>query len=233
MKLNEIFDTEIKHRNVPDYQENGEAPYERYARLEDDPTAGLYSQVKPTKNNPFTVTKTTFDPVKDLEKNDGYFYYINEIKNSKQAPENPYFPRVYEVRVYKDSQGRAKFKAQIETLIRGDEVSEEELKALGERIFEDFDKALERNASNKAIFRKHETHTTKQKYLHTISMLLNDSMYHQGYIKDPHLKAAAKFIDDLQRKNKHIDLDIHDQNFLFRRGKYGIQLVITDPFRNM
>lgn len=231
MRLDELVKTNYKQNSVKDYEENGEDPDVRYAEKQDDPSVGRYSQVKPDENDPHMVNKKSFDPIQDLEKRDGYFYYINKISESGIADGNPYFPRIYDVNIFKDSTGKATFDAKIEKLERGDSLSEEELLLVASHCFKDFDSAMQRKSAYGGTLER-KIPTKKLLILKTISMLLYDSLRHQGYVKDPLLAEAMKFIDDLYRKNKHIDEDLHEDNFMFRRGRYGLQLVITDPFRN-
>ena len=231
MRLDELVKTNFKQNPVNDYEENGEDPLVRYEKNKDDPTVGRYSQVKPDTNDPHMVNKKSFDPIKDLETNDGYFYYINKISESGIADGNPYFPRVYDVNVYRDSTGKATFDAKIEKLEHSDNLSEEELLLVANHCFKDFEDAMKRKAAYGGTLER-KIPTKKLLILKTISMLLYDSLRHQGYVKDPMLADAMKFIDELYRKNKKVDEDLHEDNFMFRRGRYGLQLVITDPFRN-
>ena len=231
MRLNELVKTNFNQKLVKDYEENGEDPNVRYAMNQDDPTVGRFSQVKPDQADPHMVNKHSFDPIQDLEKRDGYFYYIKNVSDNNMAESNPYFPRVYDVFVHKDSTGKATFDAKIEKLERAADLSEDELLLVANHCFNDFDQALDRKRGY-AGFTERKAKTQKELILRTISMLLYDSMRHQGYIKDPKLAEAMKFISDLYKKNKHVDEDLHDDNFMFRRGKYGIQMVITDPLRN-
>lgn len=233
MKLHEILDTSIKYRGVPDYQENGENANNRYwNNKEKDPNAGYFSKVEPKKNDPFMVRKTNFDPVKDLEQRDGYFHYINELKKSKLAEQNPYFPRVYDVKVYKDSQGKARYKADIEKLIHASELSSEELMHVGKKMFNDFDRGLTRMSGDTDNSIVQALSVGKEKILHTINMLLDDSFYSLSYIKDPTLEEAVAFLKKLHKQNPKIEFDLKSDNFMFRRGRNGPQLVITDPFMN-
>jgi hypothetical protein len=233
MKLNEIIDTNIQTHNVPNYTDDVEA--NRYDRLErgKQPGEGHYSKVEPKEDDPHMVTKTSYDPHKELELKDGYFYYINEIYKTKVAQGNPCFPRVYEINVYRDSTGAAKFKADIEKLEEAISASEEEILALGKRMFLHFDQSHELNMANSLTFRNTKNTSNKTKYLDSIANELYKSTYNPAsYIRDENLVEAMKFISKLEKQNKKVDLDLHSENFMFRRGKNGIQLVITDPFRN-
>lgn len=232
MRLDELIKTNFKQKSVKDYEENGEDPLVRYNQNQDDPTVGRYSQVKPDENDPHMVKKKSYDPIQDLEQKDGYFFYINKISETGVADGNPFFPRVYDVDVYKDSTGKATFDAKIEKLIRGEELSEEEIMSVGNRCFNDFEEAIERKNAFGG-FSERKITNKKLLLLKTISMLLYDGMHDTKYIKEPLLIEALKFINNLYKQNKHIDEDFSESNFMFRRGKYGLQLVITDPFRNV
>jgi Uma2 family endonuclease len=45
---------------------------------------------------------------------------------------------------------------------------------------------------------------------------------------DKNFNKAVDIIVEIKNKNKFI-YDIHSGNFMFRRGKFGIQLVFIDP----
>lgn len=176
----------------------------------DEPNRGVYSKGRSNFQDPFMFTKISTRPVK-LE-NDAYYNYVQAIK--PYISSNPYLPRVYVIKTDIDSEGRAIPKYQMEKLFNlTDFDDEEELKPIGEKIFT--------NPPSNII----DT-------LKSIRRALENGIY--AGIKDKKLIQALQIIKQVHDSSDYkFYYDLHDGNFLFRKGPYGIQLVISDPLGDL
>lgn len=181
---------------------------EKYGK--DDPNRGFYAKGRPSIHDPFMYTKISAQPV-NLE-DDGYFNYVQAIKPYIQS--NPYLPRVYVIKIDKDSEGKAVPKYQMEKLFNLRELDKNDLDTRDEIL---------RPISEKIFFEPPEN---PKGLFYRIGRALNFGEYDE--IKDKKLIQALELIREVN-KNDNFEFDLHRNNFLYRRGPYGIQLVIADP----
>lgn len=150
------------------------------------------------------IESNPHEHMKRLNKQDSAYTAFAKLA-IKHAATNPYFPRI---RAYSNGSFY-----QIETLIPLDEVDKEEIEALNERIFTP--KAMEFKISTPVEF---------------LTRVVNATVRygHFDYIQDEQLAECLRLIDYLA-KSYNFKYDIHSENMMCRRTKYGLQLVIIDP----
>jgi len=179
---------------------------------------GHFSSVAPD-DDPHFVNKRSVRVVNPKDTHDAYWGYVYYIIKNKLW-QNPYFPRIYDVKRIVDKDGKMHFTAKMERLepFDSDDI-EGTVLPLVRRIFTEEARKhfrLSGRASLKVILLK----------------VILDSMRHEGYlkyIKDDQLVDAIKKLKDY--RNKYwVDLDLHQNNVMIRRTPYGPQLVFTDPF---
>lgn len=188
-------------------------------RFSPNAKAGHFSKVTPTKDA-HIVRKQSHSP--DIVDKDGYWPYVAALVDSGIAKENPYFPRLYAVKRYHNENGDLVYRADIETLESLDNIEYEILAAYVEKI------------SNKKFDLSYKPYLTKGDNRYNIEYILDEFIESlirnpRNLTSDPLLKQAAQFIAKFK---KDYIIDIHGNNYMFRRGQYGIQLVFTDPLAN-
>lgn len=206
MKINEIFDTTNKERTVNDIT-NYDRDY--WSNRQGEIDRGKFSSVLPKKSDPHMVRKIPNKAESELE-NDAYYVYMNTIVEQKIAQSNPFAPRVYRINRLKSATGK-KYTIEMERLIPIDDIDADELREYGERLFgtpeEDYDYA--------------ETWYFADK--------ISEIQKYGRKSNDENLNSLMDIISNIMKVHLQFLEDIHDGNIMFRRGKTGIQLVITDP----
>jgi hypothetical protein len=179
------------------------------------------------------VTRTTQDPKKD-----SYFKYLSTIAKSDRIQRNPYFPKIYNVKIVRDNKGNQAYSVDMERLLDFDTLSAEECVMLGERMFFNFAGfAKEYVARRKEIVPTQHRDNVSMKskgtagfvLLKAIEKCINYGEQVATYVKDSRLKEAMMILRDLIKRDEDVSPDIHDGNVMVRRGPGGPQLVLTDP----
>lgn len=198
--------------------------------------SGGDARVYVNNDEPGTVTRVTRS-VEDPKK-DSYFKYISAIAKSDRIQRNPYFPKIYSVKIVPNNRGRQAYSVEMERLMDFDTLSAEECVMLGERMFFNFAGfAKEYVARRKEIVPTQHRDNVSMKSKGTAGFVLlkaiEKCIHHAEkvatYIKDPRLKEALIILRSLIKQDQEINADIHDGNIMVRRGPGGPQLVLTDP----
>lgn len=168
---------------------------------------GNFSVVRPNKSDPHTITKTSkisYEP----NKSDMFGRFIKFIyENGYQ--DNIHMPRVYNWKLITDSDGNKIYKYEVEKLIDG----------------------------------KHIDRDVMARYVKSVipaSELVNyDYMVLSDFVTEEILAPRQIFLTDELNEACRIvaeamkelggGVDTHFENLMFRRNKYGIQLVFNDP----
>lgn len=202
---------------------------------------GYFSDVYDIDDNPHEIVKhsSQLTGAKATEKyqkqdkedyDEGFRYYAEAILADNTAVSNPYFPRI---RVYVADKNEHQYV--IETLIDpssifhwldGD-VSDPEfqhqrnmINVLGQQMFS--------NWGEITAWCDDDTQSTE--ILDKIIALIDYGCNGGGIqTTDKKLIQALSLIRDLKASNRRLAVDIHEGNVMFRRSKFGLQLVITDP----
>lgn len=237
MKLNELQTITPKDLTPKQYKQGNIATTgklfpkdaERIGRR-DSKFGAAYS----TPDEPGTVTKIVRN-TEDL-KRDAYFQYVSALAKNDRIANNPFFPRIYKVKVVKDKYGAESYSVEMERLMEFETLSPEECNMLGERLFFNY-KGFEREA----FARQKEITPTERRdavsregnagyaLLMAMRKCLDYPEQVATYIKDPKLKAALMILQSMIKRDVEIVPDIHSGNVMVRRGPSGPHLVITDP----
>lgn len=144
---------------------------------------------------------------------DGYWVFVDYVLRYKLW-ENPYFPRIYGKKTTTHTQNNASIKnVTMEKLHSHNTLSEEEGIFLYKKMFgENIDKF---DVEDLGMRIEEEVGTGKASG--------NAKSYDKNYIK------AIRILHNISKKEKTY-IDIWEENLMYRRGRYGVQLVITDPF---
>lgn len=217
MRLNEIFDTKITDRKI-----SGKFDKEKLERNKMEQLfstdSGSFGWVKPD-SDPFMVKKRPHK-IRDNLSDDAYYTYIKTVVDDKLAHSNPYFPRVYDIKTFKDSNNKQLYSIKLEKLFKLDEISIKELKMLLNRCFKNLDELT------KQIYKVTSFNDEKALYYIIIEKYINNI----NNLKDDNLIKAINIIETIRRSGyNEFNWDLHSGNLMARRTSKGPQLVIIDP----
>lgn len=153
---------------------------------------------------------------------DGYFAFVDALRQLKPADKiNPYLPQIYKVKPFETTNRKRYLEVTMEKLYPFKEIRQEEAFAIlekltGERLAHDFIKDAKRFLLR--IVERFIENPEKSSF-----NLPNKRVF---AITDVNFKKAAALVN---RFITVFNLDLHDQNIMFRRTSTGAQLVITDP----
>lgn len=171
---------------------------------------GAYGMATPDPNDPFMYRKKLRQP--SILNNDAYYQYIKACMPYMDS--NPFFPKVYNVKIKKDPKGLTKPMYDMEKLIPMED-------AYAEIGYDELDEIFR----NKYLIHPESEHRSMIRIINSATSQ-NDT----SDIKDEHLIQAINLIRKVYESNPKIfDLDMHSGNFMVRNTSTGPQLVITDP----
>lgn len=154
---------------------------------------------------------------------DNYWDYADALIKTKIWESNPHFPRIYSIKKFVHGT-ETHYKGTMEKLINSRDCSSEELYACYENLI--YMKSP--NFYHRLIM------DDKNDFLFHVSQVISSAVKSDNYteITDSVFKEALQWInvtfEDLNSKH-NIAIDMHQGNFMYRRTKYGIQLVLSDP----
>ena len=193
---------------------------------------GSYGTVFTTKDEPGTITKIVRNATN--LKSDQYFKYVSALAKNDRISRNPYFPKIYSIKIEKDRSGMSRYSVDMESLLNFDSLSIEEMYMLGEKMFFNFYAfAKDARARIQDVLGMKDAKMQSKKTASFAIMKAMERVIVYGakvetYIKDPNLKGALLILKSLVNKHE-ASPDIHSGNIMVRRGPGGPQLVITDP----
>lgn len=158
-----------------------------------------------------SVNKHKKDPhmvIKHTRQADPYNKYVEALVQSQKWKENPHFPRIY-------VRGTQDHSYTMEKLIPFGDLELDELENYFKNHFD-------------------AEYNTHQLDKHDITYTMADMFRSRipEHISDELLKEAIEWLRELSNQ-LDVHLDLHNNNFMWRRGPYGIQLVFTDPFSEL
>jgi hypothetical protein len=183
---------------------------------------GFFSVARPDRD-PHMIKKYKYR----MGAKDPYDAYINYIIDDNLTS-NPCFPRIYNIKKITDSDGNVTHKYTVEKLISGEEVSNEELESVMDRIFTEEVKAdIIEYASTDSRGKVREN----PEFHDGIASRLNGCLRGfqlNGTIIDENMTKAIIAIRKMVRDGVGM-VDLHSDNLMYRRTKYGVQPVLSDP----
>lgn len=213
MIITEIINPAIKDVDL----KNRQMKWRDISRDKDVIGTGMSAVVKQDKD-PFMVSRRSRDVSYNQMEEDRYWKYAHAIIESKIYESNPFVPRFYEIKRYKNNKGNEIFKGKMEKLHPVEEISTDMLLAHLENI-SNFSMDL---PDVKSFIGDYEyTDASLRESILRVFLILLEKEEIRGNKK---LEQAMNFIDKLKA-----NWDLHPGNVMFRIGGHGIQLVITDP----
>lgn len=224
MRLNEIFDTKISDRKLSKEFDNEKLNKNSVNRLNDPHIhSGAFGYVK-SDQDPFLVKKRPHFTNDDLS-NDAYYTYIKTIVDDKLAQSNPYFPRIYDIKIFKDSTDKKLYSIKLEKLFELEDISTEELKILLNKCFKNL---------NELIEDYYKVNEFDGDFIHDergdLFNIIDGNIIDIKKLKDDNLKKVISLIQKIVKDNNgKFHWDLHSGNLMVRRTAKGSQLVIVDP----
>ena len=179
---------------------------------------GQEAQVIKNKSNP-NVFKIT--GLESELKNFGYMQYV--LLSKKYSGINPYFPKVVSIKQTPQGlPGRIAYIVQMEQLEGSGKIMKDEQIELANKMFygEDLDEIVSAAKKGNSLIQ------------YKIEKAVNAGpTIAAKFVKDKQFIQAIKLIH-LVKKNTGATIDMHDANYMIRRGDQGLQVVLTDPIAN-
>lgn len=149
-------------------------------------------------------------------KNDGYLAYLHAIHTS--GIKNPYFPRIYDLKILKGADGALSYRANIEKLVAFNSEKIVDNDDLMASLYDD-------------MFNEETTYYKDYGPGAGIKFTLDNisTSGKLGIVKDPDLLEALRLIDTVVKSNKLFVADLHSGNIMWRITGSRPQLVIVDP----
>lgn len=173
------------------------------------------------KNEVMKISRGTNNPA-----DDPWYQYISRLASDDHIASNPWFPRVYKMKVYETTDKAFKYFyiAYMEKLYPLTSLSDEELRGLIARSVQPKLTSRIRAAIPMSTY---DPMAKLQKMNgESLREVLVDKVRNQK-ARDPQLKQALDFL-----MNFHKDTDITEWNIMVRRTSVGPQLVLADPLRD-
>lgn len=186
---------------------------------------GAFSTVKDDRTDPHMVKKHHYSPITDNDEYiDGYVKFVNYLIANEISFTN--LPRIYNVKKIIDKNKQYIYTYQLEKLIPCTAVDVDELIALYKRTVK---------ANLPEQLHQYDDTTKAKEIVRMMGRIFETAVMYNDYdrIKDESvietLKVIARFMEVASDDDLGLDMS-NSGNLMFRRGPYGIQLVITDPF---
>lgn len=185
---------------------------------------GHYARVRQDKTDPHMVVKSGHRPESEDDGKDAFESYIDHIIKHK-LQDNIHFPRVYNTKRITDRIQQSIVKYQIEKLVKWSELSKEELESVAESHF-NFDSEAFSN------IKTGEGMSDEKKLMRWMREAMRRATHRGDYslIKLDSLKDALFEVVKIAKYTDN-DLDLHGENFMYRRTPHGLQLVLADPLQ--
>ncbi len=150
-------------------------------------------------------------------KNDGYLTYLKAVQNyNKERKPNPYFPVVHDLKIFKDTDGKIHYRANLEKLIPYTSSKIIENKDLIESLYE-------------RMFGETINYNPDTFDVNIIRLKLIRGLDNPMIIADPQLRAALALINEILESNPRFIEDLHTNNLMWRITGTMPQLVLLDP----
>jgi len=148
---------------------------------------------------------------------DGYLTYLNAIHNLNS--DNPYFPRIHDLKIMKDKNGKLTYRANIERLVS----------FYNDKIF-DNDELMRSLYDDMFIKELSDPYGDADagKMIHVKLDRITNYRSPISDIKDPELKEALQLIFQIKNEGGFV-IDLHGGNIMWRITGTRPQLVILDP----
>ncbi len=214
--LLELIDTQVQDKSYRGQFKNPESQTRSSREL----GAGSFAKTREHPSDPHMVTKQHHGPHEASR--DGFVHWAAYLIHNKLF-DNPHFPRLYNVKRFKDANGKEMYKYDVEKLesIEDGRIGKEALLSI-----------IDQNLDLPDDERPSYDHYSADELSRLLAAHIDSAIhgYEREIIKSDSLRDAISKIEEYRKQNPKTIVDLHDGNIMVRRGKYGLTLVITDPF---
>jgi hypothetical protein len=216
MKLDEILQTSMRTSTVPK-KFPASNPFD-----DDDPNdktligGGLDYTAHEKEDDPHEVSKRarTGRPTPD-----GQAMYFKTIIENGMSGTNICVPRIYDYHQIRDPNGDIKYEFSTERLINYKHIYKDELLACVHAVLSPTTRRLVKNLDERdADYIMH----------FTALRLTNMAFTGETTSELPDMNEALRVVHELDQLRGY-NIDIHEENIMFRRTSVGLQLVLNDP----
>lgn len=209
MLLTEIVSTDriVRTKGVPD--------------IKGEPLgSGLFAKVYPGRKTNTVIKVARVDSPKD-----GYIEFIREVLNN---PHNPFFPRIYNAKLYLPEQSDDYyFVVEMEKLRP---LMSDQLKDAAPHILSQLHVDFEKFIQETGLLKKHEQRSGLDQRIGSVLDKIFSNPQLLGKIrKHTNNEQLAEAISAYMRLLKNHQHDMHEENIMVRLTNVGPQLVFTDP----
>jgi hypothetical protein len=217
MKIKTILENliDVKRKDIDlSKRKNISLDYKEKLNTSDVIGDGKHSVVKADRDSSMVIKKNV-KPTSDEYPSDPYWDYVELC--IKHQDSNPFFPRIYEFKKYKDGEKNVKYKLKMERLTPLSELDDNVIKGIIRSIVD------ENHHVVADIWYHHRNNITDILSI-LVEFILNGTIPPIDQSLQEYVKIFGKFLS----KANHT-LDIDDNNIMIRHTPHGPQLVITDP----
>ncbi len=248
MEITPITKDKLTPQKTRGVKDTGKRVFKDYEGA-DELGQGSFASAFASKKEPGTVRKVVSHVI-DLE-GDAYFSYVKLISKNNRIQSNRFFPRIFDIKVFKtpdrldDAEAdksdtwRYDYAIDMERLFDWNKLTDEDALIMGKQLYHNFERLIEfdhvRSIPDKVSGRGQPKGRPYKRALlrllrQTFGGHRTDKENKVVEIKDPQFKQAVMFIKNMRRTDRHgMFSDIHDGNVMFRRTPQGVQLVLADP----
>ena len=161
----------------------------------------------------------------DLEQ-DGYLAWVGSIVKSSEHLNNPYLPRYYNVKFYRNSESKIAYVIELEKLESYDDLDNDP----ESHDFKMMQAALEKLINDPDDY--YYTSNTTEDIAEHITGYLSEAQRGTVKIKNKKLKKAMELVLDAYSElgeDGNVITDYTMGNVMYRRSPYGFDIVLVDP----
>ncbi len=214
MKIQTILEdlVPVKVKSVDLSKRNIQLPV-RTSEKTNTPSSGHYSTGKEDRDE-HLYNKISRSHNRQID--DPYWDYVELC--IKHQDSNPFFPRIYEYKRYKDKDGSEIPKVKLEKLNKFPDIEDN---------FKLYAAALN-NITGKYEFDGSDDIWGPSQLVGTIQDIIEGHEYTKNEYMEEYAYLVRNLVQNL-RANKTVRYDLHMGNIMYRGSSHGVQVVITDP----
>lgn len=196
--------------------------------------AGAYSYMDPDDTDDHQVRMRNFRPMMTDNKME-FYKALAPLMGA-----NPYMPIVYNIDSFFQSEYRSRNEFQMERLVNANDLDPvrlyQALSLVLDHLGDSYEDQYNTMTHARKFMKQYEDnpHGINAKELmvnvhdHLSNIVLREALDNYSNLPDSPLKEFYEYLYDFA-VNNNVMVDMHDENFLYRRTPHGAQLVIADP----
>lgn len=184
---------------------------------------GVTAYAVAKKDKPHEVKRLTF--YSSGPNTDPYLQFLKQVIAHQS---NPYFPRIYTVKLFTTQDARHMYYIEMEKLFPFERLNWAQWSSIFRKSF---GKSIREVEKNDKIVDKFDVANV---FVTILQRYLRGEKDRIPPIMDEHFRQALDILEDVylkfSRGGNRVSFDLHEWNVMYRLTSYGAQPVITDPF---